>query len=38
MRGNTINDIVVNSVLWYAEQSSQFLINSDADKLLDKDA
>lgn len=31
-----MDNIIVNSALWYAEQSSQFLINSRANKLLDK--
>lgn len=31
-----MDNIIVNSALWYAEQSSQFLINSGANKLLDK--
>lgn len=31
-----MDNIIVNSALWYAEQSSQFLLNSGANKLLDK--
>ena len=31
-----MDNIIVNSALWYAEQSSQFLVNSGANKLLDK--
>lgn len=31
-----MNNIIVNSALWYAEQSNQFLIYSGADKLLGK--
>lgn len=31
-----MDNIIVNSALWYAEQSSQFLANSGANKLLDK--
>lgn len=31
-----MDNIIVNSALWYAEQSSQFLWNSGANKLLDK--
>lgn len=31
-----MDNIIVNSALWYAEQSSQFLLNSGADKLLGK--
>jgi hypothetical protein len=31
-----VDNIIVNSALWYAEQSSQFLLNSGANKLLDK--
>lgn len=31
-----MDNTIVNSALWYAEQSSQFLLNSGANKLLDK--
>ena len=31
-----MDNIIVNSALWYAEQSSQFLANSGTNKLLDK--
>lgn len=31
-----MDNIIVDSALWYAEQSSQFLVNSGADKLLGK--
>lgn len=31
-----MDNIIVNSALWYAEQSSQFLLNLGANKLLDK--
>ena len=34
--GVIVDNIIVYSALWNAEQSSQFLINSRANKLLDK--
>ena len=35
-RGKAMDNIIVNSALWFAEQSSQFLVNSGANKLLNK--